>query len=279
LEKSAIRYDGAVNITRLPVAADALEVIESVAVLAPDRLIGERHLGLPGSSVQLFVRASAECPLDYQVHVNGVRSRLKRKPIGGEPALVIRLAPRVARHIIGVPLNELVDATVSLEQVWSDDGRELRHALVGMFDPAARARLVQAAVLNRFAACHESLASHTALMERVRRLLQSRFAVPSVSHMANELGTSERRLRRAFNDATGLTPKTYLRAVRLRRALALSRGRTWSAAALEAGYFDQAHMIDDFRQLTDRTPAALARELAEVRASSSSIPDEASAIR
>jgi len=64
-----------------------------------------------------------------------------------------------------------------------------------------------------------------------------------------------------------MTPKTYARIARLRRAVALAtaaRDPAWSAIAQAAGYFDQAYMIDEFRTFTGRTPPVLRGELVQV---------------
>ena len=85
--------------------------------------------------------------------------------------------------------------------------------------------------------------------------------MPSVAELARTLNVGERRLHRAFLDAAGVAPKTYLRAMRLRRALALASRRPWSVVAVEAGYYDQSHMIDEFHALVGTTPASFVSEV------------------
>ena len=47
--------------------------------------------------------------------------------------------------------------------------------------------------------------------------------------------------------------------------MALARLHPWSAVAVEAGYYDQAHMIDEFQRLVGATPAAFVGEMLQVK--------------
>ena len=78
-----------------------------------------------------------------------------------------------------------------------------------------------------------------------------------VETVASELGVSTRHLRRAFIESVGVPPKEFARGVRLQRAIrASARSKDWSSIARDAGYYDQAHLIGDFRELTGLTPTA-----------------------
>ncbi len=62
----------------------------------------------------------------------------------------------------------------------------------------------------------------------------------------------------------GVTPKEFARGARLRRALTLSSTSTsWLRVALDAGYYDHAHLIADFRDLVGLTPIAFAKRRSE----------------
>jgi AraC-like DNA-binding protein len=69
---------------------------------------------------------------------------------------------------------------------------------------------------------------------------------------------SDRQFRRRCLDESGLAPTQLCRVLRFRRACALGRrGLPWGLIAAEAGYFDQAHLIRDFREFTGVTPMSV----------------------
>ena len=65
-------------------------------------------------------------------------------------------------------------------------------------------------------------------------------------------------MRREFLEQTGLGPKFLARVLRFRRALELSPRAEgdFAGLALDCGYYDQAHLIREFRENSPgRTPA------------------------
>lgn len=78
-----------------------------------------------------------------------------------------------------------------------------------------------------------------------------------IDDVARALGWSRRRIERAFARDLGIRPKLFARIVRLNAVLAtLDEPERTSAVdlALETGYFDQAHLLRDFRMLAGRAP-------------------------
>ena len=81
--------------------------------------------------------------------------------------------------------------------------------------------------------------------------------------VADEVGLSERQLRRRCHAAAGYGPKTLQRVLRFQRFVrmldAAARPLDLAAAAAQAGYADQAHLTRECGALSGLTPAALAR--------------------
>jgi AraC-like DNA-binding protein len=75
--------------------------------------------------------------------------------------------------------------------------------------------------------------------------------------LARDSGYSLRQIRRRVIAATGHTPKRLMRIARMQRLLLAGRGESWARTAAEHGFFDEAHMANDVRELVGATPHAL----------------------
>jgi AraC-like DNA-binding protein len=143
---------------------------------------------------------------------------------------------------------------VELAELWGDDGRVLRERLLEAPSPAAALRTVERVLLARAAG---SLDPDHALRFAVAALESG----ASVAQVRDRLGLSVRAMLRAFRDAVGLTPKVYARVRRFQRVLGKAAPAVepdWADLATSCGYYDQAHLIRDFRELADLTPTAYA---------------------
>ena len=79
-----------------------------------------------------------------------------------------------------------------------------------------------------------------------------------------ELGVSRQYLATRFRDEVGLPPKTVARIVGFQRAIGLlgADHAHLKRIAHDCGYYDQAHLNRDFRELAGSTPTEfLARRL------------------
>lgn len=82
-----------------------------------------------------------------------------------------------------------------------------------------------------------------------------------IGAIANEIDTSRQHLNRLFRQHVGVGAKCFGRVVRLQQLLAhvkAAKQLNWSLAALDVGYYDQAHMVAECRSLTGLTPTELA---------------------
>jgi AraC-like DNA-binding protein len=81
---------------------------------------------------------------------------------------------------------------------------------------------------------------------------------PSIDELASRIGWSRQHQNRAFSTHVGIGPKQFARIARLQRALRSIEEQPdvdLARAACELGYFDQAHMARDFRQLAGIAPS------------------------
>lgn len=230
----------------------------AVRVDAYDR--DTRGVAIPSPEVLLAARFGPFAPRGFEVHAIGVRERVYRKSIrGGQRVVVVRLPLGAQEAVLGVSAADVAGRTVSLDELWGDAARrDLYERLGDARTSAAAAAILEAAIAQRLAETSGEKAVELAVHAA------SRLATTSVADVAQTLGVSERNLRRLFRDATGLGPKTFARLARFRRALGAARALdapSWAGIALDAGYYDQAHLIADFRAIADVTPQALLAEM------------------
>lgn len=78
--------------------------------------------------------------------------------------------------------------------------------------------------------------------------------------VASEIGVSRQHLARLFRRHVGVRPKILARVFRMQQFAELSKRSSqpnWMSLALDAGYYDLAHMINDCRELTGLSPSEL----------------------
>lgn len=123
-------------------------------------------------------------------------------------------------------------------------------------------------ILNGFEDYLAALPQHPvdALAAAAARMLEEESERP-VGDIALVLGVSHRALIARFGRATGTTPKLYAQVLRFHRlldAVHASGGRPeWATLAAAAGYYDQPHVIREFRRFSGWTPAEYFRLVTE----------------
>jgi AraC-like DNA-binding protein len=112
---------------------------------------------------------------------------------------------------------------------------------------------------RRGAGARKAAVARDALTERMA-------APPTLAMLAAQLGTSPFALLRAFRDAYGMPPHTWLTDARVRRARTLlDAGMSPARAAQEVGFSDQPHLTRHFTRIIGVPPGAYQRERKNVQ--------------
>jgi AraC-like DNA-binding protein len=174
---------------------------------------------------------------------------------GGACCVQVNFTPLGARQFFGLPMSELRDRMVELDDVLGFDGIALRERLGEASDWDRRFDIAENYIAGRLAEAH-ALSPEIAWAYRTVIASGGR---TRISALAGEIGWSRKHLAAKFADAIGIGPKTLSRIVRFNRALSLSKRQDdWAGIAADCGYADQAHLAREFRQLAGETPTGLA---------------------
>ncbi|PBC25031.1 MULTISPECIES: AraC family transcriptional regulator [unclassified Mesorhizobium] len=174
---------------------------------------------------------------------------------GAACCIQVNFTPLGARRFFRLPMSELTDTMVVLDDVLGAEGTALRERLGNASDWASRFELAETFVTARLERAAETPLEIAWAYDRI---IASGGRV-RISSIAEKLGWSRKHLAGSFSNAIGIGPKTLSRIVRFNRALGLSRRQTadWADIAADCGYADQAHMVREFRDLAGDAPTAL----------------------
>ena len=177
------------------------------------------------------------------------------RPSGNVRLFGVRFHPTGSRPLVGLPLSEITDEIVDLRLVCGAFGVEIEERMNLASTFTDRITIFETFFLDRLSRTTEPDQIASFACDRI--LLKN--GRVSVGEISSRVGLSERQLARRFGDAVGISPKTFARVIRFQTFLrSYQQGNFQNAldVALAHGYYDQSHLIRDFKDITGRTPQA-----------------------
>jgi AraC-like DNA-binding protein len=173
---------------------------------------------------------------------------------GSAACVQVNFTPQGAHRFFGMPMDELADRMVTLDDLGDRDLLRLKERLGAERDWSRRLDITEQFLIARFA---QAPAADAAVDVAYARMLASRGRA-RVSGIARELGWSRKHLNDRFHREFGLAPKSVARMVRFQNVLTharRSRSAAWADIAAACGYADQAHLAREFLAFAGMSPS------------------------
>jgi AraC-like DNA-binding protein len=165
--------------------------------------------------------------------------------------LVIRFKPEAVQMLTGVSLGELDQPVYPLEEIMPDLA-DLAMNQINKNYPVLKVIdvLTQWLSKKQFEPTSNELIS--LFIEKTIR----RKGMIGIKDFCEDLQIHKSTLEKNFKQSTGFTPKEYARVIRFNFLLnrVLFSPMNLTESSYEMGYFDQSHMIRDFKKITGSTP-------------------------
>jgi AraC-like DNA-binding protein len=205
---------------------------------------------------------------------------------GARDFMVIRFTPIGAQMLLGVPMDLLTDRTLALEDVDRRFAQLLTSHAEATHDWATRFDVVENVIAARLTSAHQPPPG----LLRSWRMLQESPNHVDLARLPEEFGCSRRHLIVQFHKYFGMAPKTIARVSRFHLALAAvhrlgqrdplprTEGKPyldcqvddgahattqtampWADLALDCGYYDQSHFINEFKTFSGLSPLEFLR--------------------
>jgi AraC-like DNA-binding protein len=204
-----------------------------------------------------------------------------REAVGARDFMVVRFSPIGAQMLLQTPMDLLTDRILALEEIDRPFARLLTAHAEAAHHWAARFDIVEEIIAERL----ESAANPPSALLHSWQMLQEAPNRFDLARLPSEFGCSRRHLIAQFHTYFGMAPKTIARIRRFNLAVeainrvgrrdpvsfpdgkpyldfqaagavctAIKKAIRWADLALDCGYYDQSHFINEFRSFSGLTP-------------------------
>jgi AraC-like DNA-binding protein len=171
-----------------------------------------------------------------------------------EPLIIVRLHPGYLHRLSRIPMYEVLNKPIDGTDGLSTEIKRVNERLSYTKTQEQMIELIEAFLLKRIETAKETLP-----IDHTFKLVIADPNRHSIDQLADLSCVSVRQYERQFLERIGTSPTTFIRQARFMKAMRLRRDRSelsWSAIAYECGYFDQMHLIRDFKAFTSFTPTS-----------------------
>lgn len=175
------------------------------------------------------------------------------EPTGETGIFSVRFHPGGFSPFATIPIKEMENTAVSLEQLFGEDGKEIGQEILTAGSTSERIHSIERFLFSRLG---DTVTIDRIIQSTVETILTANGHL-SVDEISKQNSVHKRQLERKFSSAIGLSPKQLSKAIRLQATLKMLLNKKFTsltALAYESDYYDQAHFIKDFKELTGLTP-------------------------
>lgn len=174
-------------------------------------------------------------------------------------AIRVDFLPGGMFRMLGIPMHELFDRGFDALDFLGAEMEYLHKQLQDLDQLEEGKNLVEAFLLQRV----RSLKEIRPIDRALRILLDHNGAMP-IETVASLSCLSLKQFERTCKERIGMTPKLYARILKFSKAYRMHESYpqlSWTKIAYEAGYYDQMHMIRDFKSFAGVNPSVIEKQL------------------
>jgi len=163
----------------------------------------------------------------------------------------------VTLDVFGLSAKELHNEIITLDDLWFTESDGLYNLLMETPHVEMRFHILETALLRKLRLNRKR---HDAV-DFALTALTAESPLMSIADLQYEVALSAPRFIQVFRDEVGFTPKLFSRLQRFHRVLdtiAASSHINWVDLALRTGYYDQSHLINEFRKFAGISPTEYA---------------------
>jgi AraC-like DNA-binding protein len=177
----------------------------------------------------------------------------------------IHFRPGGAAAFLGLSAGEFRDEVVELDAVWGDRIWRWREQLLEAPTPQRKFAVLEQLLLQRLR-CVEQNCLGGKMLGWALETFSREPHLQNIRAASDAIGMSQKHFIEAFRRRVGVTPKRFCRIRRFQQVLGRIQSRQkvdWAAVAGDCGYYDQAHLINEFTAFSGLSPATYLQQRLE----------------
>lgn len=181
-----------------------------------------------------------------------IKSEIKGKSI---KAILVKFKNGGFFRLFKVPIPNFNNSCYNARDIFDKDFSEILAKIMEFESLESRIKVVEGFLLKKVRGCKPTIS----LDFLVDKLALNHGNTP-ILELASHACMSVRQLQRKFIERYGISPKHYSKFIRYTEACQIKTRNpqlTWGEISLRCGYFDQMHLIHDFKSITGQTPYEL----------------------
>lgn len=174
-------------------------------------------------------------------------------------AIRVDFLPGGMFHLLGIPMHELFDEGFDALDFFGAEMKDINEQLQETSDLEAGKNIIEQFLLKQIAGLTGILPFDSAM-----RMLLNSNGMMSIEKTAELSCQSLKQFERKCKERIGMNPKIYARILKFSKAYRLHEAfpqLRWINIAYQAGYYDQMHMIRDFKVFAGVNPSVIEKQL------------------
>lgn len=229
-------------------------------ILETDKLFDVPERIIPFGNIQLSFYSGAPIHKDHEVWQSqallcgqtiGYADIL---PVGRIRIIAVVFQAIGAKAFFDLPMDEFAGLKIPVDDFSDPELQRLEERVVSTVDHGECISEIEQFLFKRLNPYQDH---NYQRLQKVVGMINSHKGEISIDTLADGVCLSHKQFRRIFSSHIGINPKDFIRTVRFQYALSLLQKNPrihFSQLACDSGYYDQAHLIHEFKTFSGYTP-------------------------
>jgi len=162
-------------------------------------------------------------------------------------------------NFFGLQMTTLVNKRLALQELLGAKGTEIEERIRTAYTAAERILLLEMFLLSNL----EIVQSRLSIIDDTISFIDQKNGMVTIEEVLCKFKFSRRYLEKKFLEKVGLSPKLYARIRRfgyISNKVANNKEINWQDIVFENGYYDQSHLVKDYKAFNKMKPTAYHQE-------------------